>query len=296
MFSENDDDQEMSMDEILSSIRRYVSADEPTKKSHHGHSQRPQKSEPAKIDSTPGFSNPGFERFSSPQFSPQSALTSANEGAQLRSAPLHELLKNSNQNSLRQNQSPQNLAPQDQAQDRQVIDRQTPDMNYVSMNPNLNSNKTKMNPYGEEENDVVRLDAPYSKTSSFSVQTPAYNPGPYNPPSNTPSISQSQKVNQTTNYGENYTQTTQKDTPLLSDQTSDTVLSSFSKLNETVIHTNQSQQTDSRRSVLSEKLTLDQVFYDLARPMIHEWLEKNLPGMVESMVMKEIERITKNVP
>lgn len=45
----------------------------------------------------------------------------------------------------------------------------------------------------------------------------------------------------------------------------------------------------------SNALTLDRLVADLARPMIKEWLDKHLAGMVERMVAKEIERITKEL-
>lgn len=40
-------------------------------------------------------------------------------------------------------------------------------------------------------------------------------------------------------------------------------------------------------------LTLDHLISELARPMIKQWLDNNLPGIVESLVNKEIERITR---
>lgn len=40
-------------------------------------------------------------------------------------------------------------------------------------------------------------------------------------------------------------------------------------------------------------LTLDHLISELARPMIKQWLDSNLPSLVESLVNKEIERITR---
>ena len=40
-------------------------------------------------------------------------------------------------------------------------------------------------------------------------------------------------------------------------------------------------------------LTLDHLISELARPMIKQWLDNNLPSLVESLVNKEIERITR---
>jgi cell pole-organizing protein PopZ len=39
--------------------------------------------------------------------------------------------------------------------------------------------------------------------------------------------------------------------------------------------------------------TLEQIVYDLVRPMIREWLDDNLPTMVERLVKREIERVVR---
>ncbi|MCX7338192.1 MAG: DUF2497 domain-containing protein [Alphaproteobacteria bacterium] len=44
----------------------------------------------------------------------------------------------------------------------------------------------------------------------------------------------------------------------------------------------------------SSSVTVDHLFAEIARPMIKQWLDKNLPDIVETMVNKEIERITKS--
>jgi len=38
--------------------------------------------------------------------------------------------------------------------------------------------------------------------------------------------------------------------------------------------------------------TMEEVVMDALRPMLKQWLDTNLPGMVEAMVAKEISRIT----
>jgi uncharacterized protein len=45
--------------------------------------------------------------------------------------------------------------------------------------------------------------------------------------------------------------------------------------------------------VRSGETSLEGLTRDLLRPMLKEWLDANLPGLVEAMVAKEIERITK---
>jgi uncharacterized protein len=45
--------------------------------------------------------------------------------------------------------------------------------------------------------------------------------------------------------------------------------------------------------VRSGETSLEGLTRDLLRPMLKEWLDTNLPSLVEAMVAKEIERITK---
>jgi uncharacterized protein len=45
--------------------------------------------------------------------------------------------------------------------------------------------------------------------------------------------------------------------------------------------------------VRSGETSLEGLTRDLLRPMLKEWLDANLPSLVEGMVAKEIERITK---
>jgi uncharacterized protein len=45
--------------------------------------------------------------------------------------------------------------------------------------------------------------------------------------------------------------------------------------------------------VRSGETSLEGLTRDLLRPMLKEWLDANLPGLVEAMVAREIERITK---
>jgi len=44
-----------------------------------------------------------------------------------------------------------------------------------------------------------------------------------------------------------------------------------------------------------QNMTLEQLIRDMVRPMIKEWVDNNLPLLVEEMVAKEIKRITKHL-
>ncbi len=78
---------------------------------------------------------------------------------------------------------------------------------------------------------------------------------------------------------------------LVSDKTLASTMESFSRLRDASIP----RSAPSLEPAASRaNPTLDQLFENLARPMIREWLDRNLPPMVERMVTKEIERITKS--
>jgi cell pole-organizing protein PopZ len=77
--------------------------------------------------------------------------------------------------------------------------------------------------------------------------------------------------------------------PLVSEETVSASASAFSKLMEAATL----KQTPT--SSVSSGVTLDQLIKDLAKPMIKEWLDKNLAPIVETMVAKEIEKITKKL-
>ncbi len=67
--------------------------------------------------------------------------------------------------------------------------------------------------------------------------------------------------------------------PLLAQQTDEAITSSFDRLNQQV-------------SVV-QALTLDEMVKQMLRPMLKEWLDANLPSIVEHMVQAEIERVSR---
>jgi cell pole-organizing protein PopZ len=76
---------------------------------------------------------------------------------------------------------------------------------------------------------------------------------------------------------------------MTSSQTVQASLSALSRLTE-------AKRTAAELSSGSGAVTLDRLVADIARPIIKEWLEKNLAPMIERMVAKEIERITREIP
>jgi cell pole-organizing protein PopZ len=67
--------------------------------------------------------------------------------------------------------------------------------------------------------------------------------------------------------------------PLISQASEGMIASAFADLSMTVINRN--------------ARTLDDLVQDMLRPMLQQWLDRNLPTMVERMVRAEIERVTR---
>jgi hypothetical protein len=69
------------------------------------------------------------------------------------------------------------------------------------------------------------------------------------------------------------------DEPLVSEAASATVQSAFGQLSHTVLAAN--------------GRTLDDLVKEMLRPMLHAWLDENLPVIVERLVRAEIERVSR---
>ncbi|WP_420806616.1 PopZ family protein [Candidatus Liberibacter solanacearum] len=70
-----------------------------------------------------------------------------------------------------------------------------------------------------------------------------------------------------------------KDSVLISSDIGNQVSSSFDQLAKAL------QESDNR--------SIDQLSIEVLRPMLREWLDDNLPGIVERLVREEIERIAR---
>ena len=76
---------------------------------------------------------------------------------------------------------------------------------------------------------------------------------------------------------------------LMSDVTEEAAIDSFAKLADNVY------VEDERTSEFVTppgRVTLEQITRELMRPMIKEWLDSNLPDLVENLVKKEIEKLS----
>lgn len=75
--------------------------------------------------------------------------------------------------------------------------------------------------------------------------------------------------------------------PLLSDAAADAATSALSKL----LSTNVAVETETPGRV--GPVTLEEMARDLMRPLIKSWLDQNLPGVIEKLVQKELEKISR---
>jgi cell pole-organizing protein PopZ len=90
----------------------------------------------------------------------------------------------------------------------------------------------------------------------------------------------------------------QSNDSVISDTTYQATTSSFSKLADAVksakapAPTPKPAPSADSHSTSSHHATLENVIADMVRPMIKQWIDQNLPPMVEKMISLEIEKIT----
>jgi len=77
------------------------------------------------------------------------------------------------------------------------------------------------------------------------------------------------------------------DESLLSDKTASFVSAELDKL----VSVNLAIEREKEGRV--GKVTLEDIVFDILKPIIKEWLDKNLPALIEKVVAKEVEKITK---
>ena len=70
--------------------------------------------------------------------------------------------------------------------------------------------------------------------------------------------------------------------PILSGAPAQAVQSAFGRLAETVI----------ARSI--DERSIEEMTRELLKPMLKQWLDENLPGLVERLVREEIQRVARN--
>ena len=81
------------------------------------------------------------------------------------------------------------------------------------------------------------------------------------------------------------------DEALVSDNTADSATTSLSALARTVETEHMAALGAAFTPLGNGARSLEEIVMELLRPMIKEWLDQNLPNVVEKLVQKEIERI-----
>lgn len=89
--------------------------------------------------------------------------------------------------------------------------------------------------------------------------------------------------------------TNQEKEGFLSDTTLSMASKSFAKLIDVSRLATSTETTSGSAQETSSALTLDRLMGDLARPLIQNWVDQHLPAIVEEMVSKEIDRITQQL-
>jgi cell pole-organizing protein PopZ len=81
--------------------------------------------------------------------------------------------------------------------------------------------------------------------------------------------------------------------PLISDPVANSAASALSSLASTVEIERLSAAPSSATYIGNGGRTLEDMAIELMRPLLKDWLDKNLPAVVDRLVQKEIERIVK---
>lgn len=228
MVARQDDEEDMTMEEILASIRRYVADDKPAA------SERPKVSE----------------------FKPSQ-----------ESDPVTNTII---------------VEPNPEKAERQRRGEQEPEEEVFELTE-LVEEEVAMAAQKAQRESTQEPPAP-----TIAQAMPAPMPHATPPSSQDARPSQPQPTPQPVVAKEREMQNNQSDESMASSQTMQASLSALSKLAEV-------KRPSGEQTAGAAGLTLDRLVADLARPMIKEWLDKHLASMVERMVAKEIERITKDL-
>ena len=230
----NDSDQEMSMDEILASIRRYVSTEDPA-------------SPPVVVPTADATRTPS-----------RSEQTTFNQDAQrdydTMQAPLTPSAF-SPRNALRKDTTTPHTSPRTDAANT----RTAPLNEFLNSAPSASGPVQSPTP---QQDDVVRLktsslSSPYTTQASFAGST-----------IDTASLANPTTVNAT--------------------------MASFSRLESELKKQELTPTIEaSSSSQPSPAITLEQLFLELARPMLAQWINTHLPERVDAIVREEIHKITR---
>ncbi|MBA4249074.1 MAG: hypothetical protein C0432_04595 [Candidatus Puniceispirillum sp.] len=257
MFDTNENpEQEMSMDEILASIRRYVDP-------HHEDSVKPHTLSNITVGHTDTLNHSGSN-------------ADRIQGQEHRS---------SDHVTIRQ---PKNEVPANQQyREEKKSFQDTTTMHSSDILKSAPLKEFLKAPSEDRDEDVVRL------TSQQNDQRTDYNTS-VSRPNNTDYTSAPQPTVaaplHTTLKPEEDQSSDYYKAEIISQETQKQVRHSFSKLEETL----QKKQLPPKKEETSGNITIDDMFRQLAIPMIKSWIDQNMPTMVEALIEKEIKKITGN--
>lgn len=75
---------------------------------------------------------------------------------------------------------------------------------------------------------------------------------------------------------------------VFTNQATSATLGAFSKLSETVL-------MERKRVIDGASVTLEDIVKDLLQPLLREWIDRNVPGLVDRLVREELEKIARQV-
>ena len=78
------------------------------------------------------------------------------------------------------------------------------------------------------------------------------------------------------------------DRDIFSDKAAAATLGAFSKLTETIL-------LERQRSIASSTVTLEDIVKELLSPLLREWIDKNVPPMVDRLVREELDKLARQV-
>lgn len=76
------------------------------------------------------------------------------------------------------------------------------------------------------------------------------------------------------------------DSPIFTDSASAATLGAFSKLSETIL-------LERQRNISGATITLEDIVKELLSPLLRQWIDHHVPGIVERLVQEELEKLAR---
>lgn len=75
-------------------------------------------------------------------------------------------------------------------------------------------------------------------------------------------------------------------TPIFTEQAATATLGAFSKLSETVL-------LERQRAIAGSNVTLEDIVKELLQPLLRQWIDQHVPGIVDRLVREELEKLSR---